>query len=84
MREETGLAVTPGRLVGSVERLSLTGALQIFDYACTVVGGRLRAGDDADDAAWVDTAHFYTLERQGALTESLAETLRSWDSLPRG
>jgi 8-oxo-dGTP diphosphatase len=83
MAEETGLVVTTGRLVGSIERLSLTGVLQIFDYACTIVGGTLRAGDDADDAAWVDTARFYTLERQEALTEDLAETLRSWNALPR-
>lgn len=83
MAEETGLAVTTGRLVGSIERLSLSGVLQIFDYTCTIVGGRLRAGDDADDAAWVDTARFYTLERQDALTEGLAETLRSWAALPR-
>lgn len=83
MREETGLAVTPGRLVGSLERLSLTGVLQIFDYACTVVDGRLRAGDDADDAAWVATARFYTLDRQGALTDGLAAILRDWHALPR-
>ena len=47
-REETGLQVTCGALVGSVERPGLRGAvLDIRDYAATVTGGRLAAGDDA-------------------------------------
>lgn len=83
MREETGLAVELGRLVGSVDRIAPTGFFQIHDYACTVTGGRLRAGDDAADVAWVDMARFYTLERQGALADELAATLRSWKALPR-
>ena len=41
MREETGLAVRPGPLIGRIVR----GPYTIADYACTVVGGELRAGD---------------------------------------
>jgi ADP-ribose pyrophosphatase YjhB (NUDIX family) len=75
MREETGLNVRPGALVGTVVR----GRYEIHDYACDVEGGELRPGDDAADARWVDAAAFSTLD----LTDGLAETLRTWDRLPR-
>ncbi|GAA4665641.1 NUDIX hydrolase [Amycolatopsis dongchuanensis] len=75
MREETGLEVRPGALVGMVVR----GRYEIYDYACEVTGGTLRPGDDADEARWVDAAAFGTLR----LTEGLAEALEEWDSLPR-
>jgi ADP-ribose pyrophosphatase YjhB (NUDIX family) len=75
MREETGLHVRPGALAGTVVR----GRYEIHDYACDVEGGELHAGDDADDARWVDAAAFSAL----ALTDGLAETLRDWDRLPR-
>ncbi|GAB2974472.1 NUDIX domain-containing protein [Amycolatopsis acidiphila] len=75
MREETGLDVRPGPLAGMVVR----GRYEIYDYVCEVRGGRLRAGDDAADARWVDAAAFGTLE----LTDGLAATLRGWDRLPR-
>jgi 8-oxo-dGTP diphosphatase len=75
MAEETGLVVVPGALVGRVRR----GVYDIADYRCTVVGGELRAGDDALDARWCDTAEFATLP----LVARLAETLAGWDALPR-
>lgn len=75
MHEETGLDVRIGALVGTVER----GRYAIYDYACSLLGGTLRAGDDADEARWVDTKAFSAL----ALTEGLANTLRDWKALPR-
>jgi 8-oxo-dGTP diphosphatase len=75
MLEETGLLVRPGELVGRVHR----GPFLISDYRCTVVGGALRAGDDAADARWCDAAGMSALP----LVEQLAETLREWDALPR-
>jgi 8-oxo-dGTP diphosphatase len=74
VEEETGLMVTIGALKGSV----LRPPYDIRDYACTVVGGRLRAGDDVTDARWV------TLDELRALptTEGLLEALASWSSLP--
>jgi ADP-ribose pyrophosphatase YjhB (NUDIX family) len=80
--EETGLIVKVGSLVGSVERPAPAGRYLIFDYACEVTGGELRAGDDAKDVAWVDAPAFATLERTGALTALLADTLREWNQLP--
>jgi ADP-ribose pyrophosphatase YjhB (NUDIX family) len=77
-REETGLQVTCGALVGSVERPGLRGAvLDIRDYSATVTGGTLTAGDDAADARWVSPADLAGLP----LTSGLAETLTAWGVL---
>jgi 8-oxo-dGTP diphosphatase len=77
-REETGLQVTCGALVGSVERPGRGGAvLDIRDYSATVTGGTLTAGDDAADARWVSPADLAGLP----LTSGLAETLTAWGVL---
>ncbi|SMD16203.1 NUDIX hydrolase [Kibdelosporangium aridum] len=83
LREETGLTVSIGRLVGSVTRPAASGLYEIYDYECRVIGGLLRPGDDAAQVAWIDLAAFGTLERTNLLTEGLAPTLREWDMLPR-
>ena len=75
LREETGLEVRVGSLIGSVQR----GPFLIFDYAAEPVGGSLEAGDDAAAAAWVTRAEFDALD----LVELLADTLAGWDALPR-
>jgi 8-oxo-dGTP diphosphatase len=78
VREETGLSVRVGRLIGSVRRPAPGGAVfDIRDYAATVAEGTLTAGDDADDAQWVDRAQMLALP----LTDALAETLTSWGVL---
>lgn len=78
VREETGLTVGVGRLVGSVRRPAPGGSVfEIRDYAATVTAGVLTAGDDADDARWVDRAQLLALP----LTSGLAETLASWGVL---
>ena len=46
--EETGLQVSVGRLLASIE----IGDFVVHDFAATVVGGTLQAGDDAGDARW--------------------------------
>lgn len=83
VREETGLSVTVGGLAGTVLRPAPRGLYEIHDYRCQVIGGQLRAGDDAIDAAWVTAAIFTTLQREGALTIGLADALGDWDCLPR-
>lgn len=75
MAEETGLVVEPGALVGRVRR----GPYDIADYRCAVVGGELRAGDDALDARWCDAAALADLP----LVDELVETLTEWGALPR-
>ncbi len=74
MREETGLDVEPGPLVGRVQR----GRYAIADYRCTVRGGTLRAGDDALDARFVDRAALAALP----LVDLLLVTLTAWEALP--
>jgi len=80
MLEETGLTVEPGRLLGTVRRPGLGGAvIDIRDYTATVVGGTLRPGDDAAEARWVDTAELDSLQ----ITEGLIEALAGWGVLGR-
>jgi ADP-ribose pyrophosphatase YjhB (NUDIX family) len=77
-REETGLSVRCGPLVGSVERpWPNGGVLDIADYAAIVTGGSLVPGDDAADARWVSPADMAELP----LTSGLAEALTSWGVL---
>jgi len=75
LREETGLEVRVGSLIGSVQR----GPYLIFDYVGEAVGGQLSAGDDATAATWVTMAELEELE----LVAQLADTLAEWDVLPR-
>jgi 8-oxo-dGTP diphosphatase len=78
VREETGLVVQPGRLIGAVRRPAPAGAmLDIRDYAAAVTGGTLAAGDDADDARWAGPAELAGLP----LTGGLAEALTDWGVL---
>jgi 8-oxo-dGTP diphosphatase len=79
LREETGLEVRVGSLVGSVQR----GPFLIFDYAAEVTGGELTAGDDASAAAWVTSADFARLMTENLLVAQLADTLAGWQVLPR-
>jgi 8-oxo-dGTP diphosphatase len=75
MREEAGLEVEPGPLLGTVQRPAGDGAvIEIRDYAATVIGGTLRPGDDAADARWVNGEELDSL----AITEGLVEALTSW------
>jgi ADP-ribose pyrophosphatase YjhB (NUDIX family) len=81
MIEETGLTVEVGRLIGRVQRPGLNGAvIDIRDYAATVIGGTLRAGDDAADARWVAPGELESLD----ITEGLIDALTDWGVLGRG
>ena len=61
VREETGLEIAVGAFLEVFERVERDAEgvrfhFVVLDYAVAVVGGTLRAGDDAADAAWVDPA----------------------------
>jgi 8-oxo-dGTP diphosphatase len=78
MREETGLAVEPGSLVGRVQRPGLGGAvLDIRDYTATVTGGTLQAGDDAAGARWVTATELTVMP----ITDGLLDALIEWGVL---
>ena len=52
--EETGLQVRIGRELWNLLSPTADGrTFEIHDFAATVAGGELRAGDDAEDARWV-------------------------------
>ena len=50
----------------------------IDDFACTVVGGRLRAGDDATDVTWAGPEDLARLP----LAPGVADALTQWSVLP--
>jgi ADP-ribose pyrophosphatase YjhB (NUDIX family) len=78
VREETGLSVRAGRLIGAVQRAGFgESVLDIRDYAATTTGGTLAAGDDAADARWVDQAELSGL----SLTDGLVDALTGWGVL---
>lgn len=81
MREETGLIVQAGPLIGAVRRPAPGGdILDIRDYAATVTGGTLRAGDDAAEARWVTASELEFLPT----TDGLVTALTEWGVLRQG
>jgi 8-oxo-dGTP diphosphatase len=76
--EETGLEVEVGRRVGQVERNAPGGDTYVIDdYACRVIGGALRAGDDAADARFVTDSELAGMP----LAPLLWETLLEWGEI---
>jgi 8-oxo-dGTP diphosphatase len=77
VREETGLIVRPKKVFEIFERIILDkeGRAEyhyiLHDYLCTVVGGELKAGDDAGRVAWVQHAKLENLQ----LTEGTLEVI---------
>ena len=57
-REETGLVVEPGEMLGVYERVIRDDERRVryhyvlLDFLCRVVGGDLKAGSDAADVRW--------------------------------
>jgi 8-oxo-dGTP diphosphatase len=92
VREETGLDVTCGRLLGTAELPGLAGTVVVIrDYEAFVTpsppGAALAtgrapvatAGDDAADVRWVTDAEADAMEARGEVTRGLLATLRSWE-----
>lgn len=82
VREETGLEVTCGRLLGAVELPGPAGAVfDVADYVAVPAPGTaagLTAGDDAADVRWVSAADAAAMQERGEVTVGLLATLRSW------
>jgi 8-oxo-dGTP diphosphatase len=77
--EETGLVAQVVRLAGHVDRDGPDGRVYVIDdFVCEVTGGRLRAGDDAAEARWVDRAELAALP----LVPGLLAALTQWQVLP--
>ncbi len=73
VREETGLDVEVGQLL--IEALIWDGRYRVQDFAATVVGGDLRAGDDAADVRWVDLDALASMPLSPGLLEELRRVL---------
>lgn len=69
VREETGLDVVVGALLGSVTIWD--GRYLVHDFAATVTGGTLMAGDDAAETGWFEPAEVATLMLSPGLLEEL-------------
>lgn len=54
VREETGLEVEIGEVIWVGEHISEDHHIVLVDFLGTVTGGTLEAGDDADEARWVE------------------------------
>jgi 8-oxo-dGTP diphosphatase len=80
VREETGLIVVPGPLIGSVrlpggtDGHGVRSQLDVRDYPAAVTGGQLAAGDDADDVMWARPDELGALP----LSDGLLGALRGW------
>ena len=82
VREETGLRVTAGSLVGMVTRPGGNGTtFEIRDYTVMVTGGTLAAGDDAADVRWASPAELDRMEARAELSPGLLAALRSWGAV---
>jgi len=80
VREETGLTVVVGDELWSVRVPADDGAeFEIHDFAASVVGGDLRAGDDADAVTWVAPTDL----GRYALVDGLHDLLRGSGALDR-
>ena len=83
VREETGIDVEPGPLVGWAERIGAGYHFVILDFAAAPSPGGLPdpvAGDDAAEARWVPLAGVRAL----ALVDGLGEFLEAHGVLGRG
>lgn len=66
--EETGLAVSIGRLLGTVQ---IDATYEVHDFAATVTGGALVPGDDALAARWCTPAEVAALPTTPGLVAEL-------------
>ena len=77
-REETGLTIEPGELLGVYDRLvrdDSGGVLYhyvLIDFLCRRLAGELHAGGDADDARWFSQEDVWKI----SLIKDTAEVIR--------
>jgi len=73
--EETGLVVEVAELLQTVD---LWGDYRVHDFAASVRGGSLRAGDDASDARWCTPEEVAAMD----LSDGLLDELRRMGAIP--
>lgn len=75
VREETGLDVEIGAVVWTGEHIDDDFHIVLIDFAGSVLGGELRAADDADEVRWVPLAEVGEYPLTPTMFE-LVDTLR--------
>lgn len=75
VREETGLDVEIGDVVWTGEHIDDHFHIVLLDFAASVLGGELRAADDADEVRWVPMAEVSEYPLTPTMYE-LVDTLR--------
>jgi 8-oxo-dGTP diphosphatase len=73
IREETGVEVEIGELIGTARVAAEGRRYLIFDFTASLLGGILRAGDDALEARFVPIGAVLTLELSAGLGDWLVE-----------
>lgn len=71
--EETGLEVEIGQVL--ITAVIWGGGFRVQDFAATVIGGDLRAGDDAADVRWIDAEELTSLPLSDGLLDELRRVL---------
>ena len=90
VREETGLDIAVGRFLEVFERVERDddGVVRfhfvVLDYAATVVGGTLRAGDDAADVALADPDDLERFALADTVRRVISAARRSTPAGPAG
>ena len=83
VREETGLEVTPGRLITVVDiiKRDVRGQVRyhytVADYLRRITGGALKAGGDAADARWVHLGNLDKLKLTPKVKQVIASTWKN-------
>ena len=83
VREETGLLVRCGRLLGIAQLPGTAGSvIDVRDYLAELAPGipaaAATAGDDAAALRWVTDAEAADMDARGELTSGLLAALRAW------
>jgi ADP-ribose pyrophosphatase YjhB (NUDIX family) len=90
IQEETGLEIAVGELLEVFERVErdADGAVRfhfvVLDYRATVIGGTLRAGDDATEAVFADLADLGGYALADSVRRVIAAAMRNTPAGPAG
>lgn len=81
-KEETGLTVEPGELLGVFDRLIRRGErvqyhYVLIDFLCRRVGGELKAGSDADEVRWFTPQEIPALNLAADTAEVIRKAMAS-------
>jgi ADP-ribose pyrophosphatase YjhB (NUDIX family) len=85
-REETGLVVEVGEMLGVYERVIRSEDARVryhyvlIDFLCRAVGGELKAGSDAAEAGWFSREELPALKLAYDANDVVRKGLDRWES----